>query len=614
MQQTLHRWEHPSATGTAAVPGAVPAGGVGGRGPSAAAPSVAAHTLGFEGQTLLWTAPGQPTARAALRYRKGVWLLGYAASNPGRLIYRESLAEWFWPGQDGSDGRRNLRVLLADVQQVLRQLGQAQALRVERDWVRWDHADRVRVHLPADMPAAPAAEGETEATLADSVSEDFRAWWLGQDRAAAPHDVPSLRLVALLRVHWQRIDPRTSGAEIGEGAYPSAAVQEQVEPLLARLGARVLASDSLASSFAVGLDSVSPSYRSAALQLAGGLYAVAQAAGLPVRVGLCFGTVLVKGAGPLEGWRLRLVDRLAQVAEPGELVCDQSCADQAEFLHFDALGERSFRGFQRRFRLYRTPLARLQDVMPVVLGQAHRPLVGRDDTLSVLRAALRAVSSGDSRLVWVRGPSGMGKTRLAVELWRDQAAAHGAAAWIEGRPETREQPWAALRAWVVQRLGARPHALAPGPLALLQGFGLTGSVGQTERHALRQAVAALVADGPLLWVLDDVQWIDESSWQVLAWLMSERRQTLWLLTQRGTSDAALPLVPADLPPLPTTAIDLPPLKDADALAQGITRLAESPELRARLVEGGERLYQDQLTARGMVERTLSLYRRCLGSA
>lgn len=59
---------------------------------------------------------------------------------------------------------------------------------------------------------------------------------------------------------------------------------------------------------------------------------------------------------------------------------------------------------------------------------------------------------------------------------------------------------------------------------------------------------------------------------------------------------------------------LAPTDDAAALAQGITRLSESPELRAQLIEGGERLYQDQLTARSMVERTLALYRRCLGSA
>lgn len=595
MQHLLRRWEHPTATGPSGAPGAPhshapwPAEDAAAAG-AAWPPAVpqAGHLLGFEGQTVVWTPPGQPAARAALRYRKGVWLLGYAARNPGRLIYRESLAEWFWPGQDGSDGRRNLRVLLADVQQVLRQLGQAQALRVERDWVRWDHPQRVRVQLPPDMPSAPAEEGAPgDAAPTDGASEDFRAWWLGQRPAAQQPDMPTLRLVALLRVHWQRIDPHNAAADVGAGDYPSAEVQERVGHLLARYGARTLASDGLSSTFVLGLDSLSPSYRSAALQLAGQLHPMARQAGLPLRAGLCFGPVLVGGAAPVGGWRLRLVDRLAQVAEPGELVCDQSCADQAEFLHFEALGERAFRGFQRRFQLYRSPLARLQDLMPVVLGQANRPLVGRADALATLQQALQAAHRGDSRLAWVRGPSGMGKTRLAVELWRTHTADGGVAAWIEGRPDAREQPWAALRAWVAQRLGAGPGHLAAGQAALLQGFAVTGSVGQSERHRLREAVAALVAEGPLLWVLDDVQWIDDASWQLLCGVMAERSQTLWVLTQRSAADAQPGPAPEGMPALPATVLDLPPLSDTDALAlwqavHGDARAEGSTAARAQL--------------------------------
>lgn len=582
MQQTLRRWEHPTATGIAGVPvgpsapnGSSPFGTeLRVSAPRSAVPPPAEHCLSFDGQTLLWTTTGRQPLRAALRYRKGVWLLGYAASNPGRLIYRESLAEWFWPGQDSSDGRRNLRVLLTDLQQVLRQLDQPQALRVERDWVRWDLPQRVRVQLPSDMPPAPfgSADAEGDESPADGVSEDFRAWWLGQESAVARPTNPALRLVALLCAHWQRIDPFTEAADV-VGTFACADMQERVTTLLARFGARTLVSDGLASTFAVGLDSLSPSYRSAALQLAGQLHLVARQANLPVRMGLCFGPVLVSDTGRVSGWRLRLVERLAQVAEPDELVCDQSCADQAEFLNFDALGERSFRGFHRRFSLCRTPTDRLQDLMPVVLGQANRPLVGRDEALAVLRAALREALRGNSRVAWVRGPSGMGKTRLAVELWRTHTAAGGTAAWIEGQPERREQPWAALRVWVVQRLGTALQGmgsllprLAPGQIELLKGFSVTGSVGQTERHRLRQAVAALLADGPLLWVLDDVQWIDDASWQVLTWLMSERPQTLWLLTQRRTDDATEAAELEGLPSLHSTVLDLPPLSDTEAIA------------------------------------------------
>lgn len=59
---------------------------------------------------------------------------------------------------------------------------------------------------------------------------------------------------------------------------------------------------------------------------------------------------------------------------------------------------------------------------------------------------------------------------------------------------------------------------------------------------------------------------------------------------------------------------LVPTEDAAALAQGITRLNADADLRERLITNGERLYQEQLTARSMLERTLALYRRCLGSA
>ena len=59
---------------------------------------------------------------------------------------------------------------------------------------------------------------------------------------------------------------------------------------------------------------------------------------------------------------------------------------------------------------------------------------------------------------------------------------------------------------------------------------------------------------------------------------------------------------------------LVPTEDAQALAQGITRLSHDADLRARLVANGERLYTEELTARSMVEHTLALYQRCLGSS
>lgn len=59
---------------------------------------------------------------------------------------------------------------------------------------------------------------------------------------------------------------------------------------------------------------------------------------------------------------------------------------------------------------------------------------------------------------------------------------------------------------------------------------------------------------------------------------------------------------------------LVPTEDPSALAQAIARLSTDANLCARLVANGERLYLEQLTAHGMVEHTLALYRRCLGNA
>lgn len=59
---------------------------------------------------------------------------------------------------------------------------------------------------------------------------------------------------------------------------------------------------------------------------------------------------------------------------------------------------------------------------------------------------------------------------------------------------------------------------------------------------------------------------------------------------------------------------LVPCEDATALAQGLTRLQTDAGLRARLIDQGERLYREQLTARSMLEHTLALYQRCLSAA
>jgi tetratricopeptide (TPR) repeat protein len=147
--------------------------------------------------------------------------------------------------------------------------------------------------------------------------------------------------------------------------------------------------------------------------------------------------------------------------------------------------------------------------------------VGREDELSRLRQLWKNVEGGERHVVFVGGEPGVGKTRLATELAR--GLYDDGAVVLAGRCDEElgvpYQPFVeALRHYVRHaadpRLGRHAGELArlvpevadavPGLAAPLR------SDPDTERYRLFDAVAAWLADisvdGPVLLVLDDLQW------------------------------------------------------------------------------------------------------------
>ena len=161
--------------------------------------------------------------------------------------------------------------------------------------------------------------------------------------------------------------------------------------------------------------------------------------------------------------------------------------------------------------------------MPVEDAAAAAGLVGREVELRQAIAALDEARSG-TRVVLVEGEPGIGKTRLVEELAAQAAARGTAVQWgraFEGGVAPALWPWLPpLRA-----LAARDPALVPpelGALVVTDGEPEVAPRAGPSRFRLFEAVAALIAQSaaerPLMVVLDDLQWADLPSLELLTFL------------------------------------------------------------------------------------------------
>jgi DNA-binding CsgD family transcriptional regulator len=147
-------------------------------------------------------------------------------------------------------------------------------------------------------------------------------------------------------------------------------------------------------------------------------------------------------------------------------------------------------------------------------------LVGREAERARLVQAFDQARGGTGGLLLLSGEAGVGKTRLAEELagTADELVLRGAAS---SGAVTPYGPWiAALRSY----LRARPDGLREcgglrAHLALLLPE-LGDQADSTDRatmfEAVRCALERVAAEGPVLVVLDDLQWSDEATLELLA--------------------------------------------------------------------------------------------------
>ena len=259
--------------------------------------------------------------------------------------------------------------------------------------------------------------------------------------------------------------------------------------------------------------------------------------GLAVRVGIETGEVLaVAGAGDLRvtGEAVNAAARLQQAAQPGEVLVGERAARACRRARLEANGAVEAKGIPGALGAYRAVAVEPET------EQSGIPLIGRDDDLDMLRLiARRAARERQPQLVTLIGESGIGKTRLGAELFRELRAdpdpwrtivgrsppyGEGIAFWALGEilrdaaglstdapPDDVERSLREL----LSELGAEDApSLAAGLTVAIRGKPDCDAEDELNR-SWRRFVGLLASDRPLAIGVDDAHWADEGTLELL---------------------------------------------------------------------------------------------------
>ena len=301
---------------------------------------------------------------------------------------------------------------------------------------------------------------------------------------------------------------------------------------------------------------------------------------LELRIGVVTGPVVVKAGVPM-GEPIHLAARLQAMAVPGTAMVNDSTwaivQDRFEFAPIDS--PHVPKGFAQPKVTFR------------LLGEARRdgqfsgkaddtPWVGRQRELALLEAAWAQASQGQFTSLLIAGEAGIGKTRLMREFkTRVKALGHGVTA-LPCSPETADSAFwpminlltrwfglseadqadavrsrleLGLRAWP-----GRQHIVA-GLEMLLGQHPAAATEAQAPEKIRRQVIDALllwledlVAQSPLCLIIEDHNWLDPSTRELLQRLLDVCSQWPLLLirTERsgaGSQPASTGVGPRDFP-------------------------------------------------------------------
>jgi DNA-binding CsgD family transcriptional regulator/tetratricopeptide (TPR) repeat protein len=192
-----------------------------------------------------------------------------------------------------------------------------------------------------------------------------------------------------------------------------------------------------------------------------------------------------------------------------------------------------------------------------MVGRPPAALVGRDDSLGVLKAAVRRASAGHPSVLLISGETGVGKTRLVRELIEQERVTllHGACVPMAGDPLPFAPLTQALRrldrtGTLNLQLERSPELarLVPGKAPAMETR--TVDLAAASQLGLFQSVLDLVdrlgAAAPVLHVVEDVHWADRSTLDLVRFLATNFTTERAVLVVTLRADAVVPGTPLAL--------------------------------------------------------------------
>jgi len=308
-----------------------------------------------------------------------------------------------------------------------------------------------------------------------------------------------------------------------------------------------------------------------------------------IRAGMNSGLVVAGSVGgnnsrqyTVIGDAVNLAARLKDAASPGELYLGEQTAYRlSDRFRVSALAPLSLQGQGRAVQAYALdplrPPGKGNDAGPR-RRKLRAPLVGRDQELAALLGGVKQAHAGEGSVMVVSGEAGLGKSRLLEEFKNDPSLSdclllESQASQGNSRPfalaadllrewcqlsgnESNDDALALLRA-ALERSGGQLETELPS-LATLLGIqyadenspgssqpGSSTPTGDALRKRLQLALTRLAtvlsAQRPLVIVLEDLHWADQSSIEILGGLLtaSQRAPVVTIITTREDSATAL---------------------------------------------------------------------------